>query len=236
MPRGSVRKHPLPQPGKPFGQLTVIEEVPIPLRWQGTYRAKYHWYRCQCTCGQETILPHNTLHSGNTKSCGCLQREAAKRVGAQKGVHRESGLAGVRPQSKEYRAWLNMKRRCLDTKGRRYADWGGRGITVYPQWLTSYETFLAYIGRAPSSHHSLDRIDNDGPYQPGNVRWATRTEQGLHTRQTPYLTFQNETLSLNQWEDRIGFPHGTLHSRLNRYGYTIEQALTLPLRHPRPRS
>lgn len=226
--RGRIRKYHFPQPGQPFGQLTIIEEVPVPLRWQKTYRAKYHWYSCQCSCGKETILPDNALHSDNTRSCGCLQREAAKRTGTQKGTHRESGLDGVREKSKEYKAWVGMKQRCLNPKTTRYISWGGRGITVCSQWLTSYETFLADVGRAPSPQHSLDRYpDNNGPYEPGNVRWATPAEQRLNSRQNRYITFRNETLTLGQWAQRIGIHSSSLAERLQS-DCSLEQALTMP--------
>jgi hypothetical protein len=81
MPRGRPRKYPLPQPGQRFHRLTILEAVPVPPRWRGTYNAKYHWYHCLCVCGTPRVVNDNSLNTGNTKSCGCLQRDAIQRIG-----------------------------------------------------------------------------------------------------------------------------------------------------------
>lgn len=86
--------------------------------------------------------------------------------------------------TKEYRAWLNMKKRCYYKNSSRYKDYGGRGITVYEGWLHDSAAFISYVGLKPSANHSLDRIDNDGNYEPGNVRWATVKEQSTNKRES----------------------------------------------------
>ncbi len=98
--------------------------------------------------------------------------------GGKRGRNREL----VQPSTKEYRAWLGMKRRCRDKNVIGYPNYGGRGIDVCNEWYDSYETFLQYVGRAPTPDHSLDRIDNNGNYEPGNVCWANRCWQNYNRR------------------------------------------------------
>jgi hypothetical protein len=117
-------------------------------------------------------------------------------------------------QDPEYRAWERMKRRCYDKNFDSYPNYGGRGITVYEPWHNDYEAFLAHVGKRPSSDYSLDRIENNGNYEPGNVRWATSLEQKNNRRSVHKVTFNGETLSLTGWERRTGISRTTLKKRL----------------------
>jgi hypothetical protein len=228
MAKGHVRTSPLPVPGQIFTRWTVLEEVPIPQRWVGTYRAKYHWYRCVCLCSKQRVIDDNRLNGRTSKSCGCLRYHRIRNgIEWRKDAHHESAGTTTHAITKEYRAWRGMKERCLNTKGRHYAHYGGRGITIYPQWIVSYETFLQDVGRAPTLRHTLGRIDNNGPYAPNNVRWETVREQNLNTRRTTLLTFNGKTLPLAEWVKETGIPRQRLQMRL-RSGYTVEQAMTLP--------
>jgi hypothetical protein len=121
-----------------------------------------------------------------------------------------------------------MSQRCTNPRHKSWSYYGGRRISVCDQWRNDYTAFLAHVGRRPSPKHSLDRIDNDGNYEPGNVRWATKKEQQRNRRFNRYITLNGETLLLLDWAERIGIPHDALRDRLNR-NWPIERALTEPV-------
>ncbi len=141
-----------------------------------------------------------------------------------------------RGRSKEYRAWQQMRVRCGWKAGLRWERYGGRGVRVCERWAASFEAFLADVGRAPSSEHSLDRIDLDGHYEPGNVRWATREQQMRNTSMSRRLTFRGETLTVVEWAERVGIPAYQIRNRLDVLGWSVEVALTTPLRDPSART
>lgn len=126
-----------------------------------------------CSCGQECVRRKDAVDLNATKSCGCLR--------VQRNIERslKHGEAG---RTSEYLAWSHMKSRCFNKDNTRYKDYGGRGITVYGKWINSYESFLADLGKKPSPDYSLDRIDNNGNYEPSNCRWATRSQQQKNKR------------------------------------------------------
>lgn len=129
------------------------------------------WWLFLCDCGKEIEASRDHFMQGNKKSCGCRRRRYT--------------LAGDRELKKympEYNIWHCMRRRCYSPADKRYADYGGRGIRVYSRWLNSFEAFLADVGRRPGPEYTIDRIDNDGNYEPGNVRWATAIEQRANQR------------------------------------------------------
>lgn len=134
-----------------------------------------------------------------------------------------------RKKTAEYHAWLGMKSRCTWAPGANYARYGGRGISVCERWSGSFEAFLADMGRKPSPGHTLERIDNDGNYEPGNCRWATRSEQNANTSLSRRLTFRGETLTLRGWAMRLGVKREALKKRL-RLGWSVEDALGTPVR------
>lgn len=145
--------------GQKFGKLTIIS-------YHGIINRKSHW-NCICDCGITCVKNGNSLKFGHIKSCGCLR-----------GAHGESN----KNKTKEYSSWLHAKGRCTNHKNKNWPDYGGRGIKFHKPWAASYKLFLEYVGRSPSATHSLDRINNNGNYEPGNVRWATPKEQANNQR------------------------------------------------------
>jgi hypothetical protein len=138
----------------------------------------------------------------------------------------------AQPMSKTraYRIWLGIRRRCSDDLNARY---GGRGIKVCNRWADSFEAFYADMGEPPSRDHSIDRIDNDGNYEPSNCRWATRTEQSRNTHTNTILSFDGRYQTIAAWAEETGIKPPTICVRIYVLGWPIERALT---EKPQPRT
>lgn len=205
--------------GDPFYRLVVTAIL--------GYHQRRLWVKCQCECGAEVEVKVNALLTGNTRSCGCLQREKAK--AKEKNFRHGHCWTGRRKVSSEYRAWCQAKQRCVNSRNPSYQDYGGRGIQMCERWLNSFESFLADMGPKPSPDHSIERDDVDGHYEPSNCRWATDAEQANNTRRNRRLTFDGVTRTLTEWAAVIGITPSALHGRLKRM--SLERALTLPRVH-----
>jgi hypothetical protein len=159
--------------GQTFGHLTALEPV-------GKTKAGEVLWQCRCKCDSLASVASSDLRRGRTISCGCVRWS---RISV--GTHRESRNG----RSPEYRAWIAMRSRCTHSNRRDFHRYGGRGITVCERWQ-QYELFiadlLATIGRRPSSKYSIDRIDSNGNYEPGNVRWATASQQRRNQRRVAH--------------------------------------------------
>ena len=130
----------------------------------------------------------------------------------------------------EYKAWKRIRHRCHNPKHMAYRYYGARGIAVCERWKGSFEAFFEDMGPRPSKDHSIDRFpDNDGNYEPGNCRWATRNQQMRNRRNTRWVTIAGETKCLTDWIESSELPSGTVSHRIYKLGWPIERALNEPL-------
>jgi hypothetical protein len=142
------------------------------------------------------------------------------------GAHATHG----KTHSPEWNTWQGMKKRCSLVSRHDYHRYGGRGITVCDRWRDSFENFFADMGLRPSASHSLDRINNDGNYEPSNCRWATTNVQASNRSDNVTLTHGGVTLTLMEWSLRLGRDYSTIWRRLRKPGWTVEDALFKPLK------
>jgi hypothetical protein len=130
-------------------------------------------------------------------------------------------------KSPEHRAWVHMRQRCTNPRKREWPHYGGRGIKVCARWMDSFIAFFADVGTRPSPKHSLDRIDVNGDYEPGNVRWATQAQQIENTTVARLVTIGGKTQTISAWEREMALPRGTV-GRREASGWSIEEAITTP--------
>jgi hypothetical protein len=194
--------------GQVFGRLTVV---------RFSHKTTVNYWECLCQCGASCAIQTANLRSGCTISCGCFQREGLRNRSKTHGMH----------GTPEYIAWIDMRQRCTNTQNAGYKNYGGRGIAVCEEW-NSFEQFYADMGPRPSKDHSIDRIDNDGPYCKENCRWASHCVQINNRRATKTLSFNGETLTVSQWAQRLGVPRSTLQGRIER-GWSIPDAISTPV-------
>jgi hypothetical protein len=190
--------------GRRFGRFVVLAEG-------GRTKHRSILWLCLCDCGEKKEVTTGSLLSGNSCSCGCLQKE---RVGEATKTHGFSHLP-------IYRVWRSMKGRCYNLGHSSYGRYGGRGITVCERWFNSFENFYEDMGDKPSSRHQLDRINNNGSYCKENCRWVLPAENSRNTRSNHYLSFEGETLTLTDWSLLLGISRSTIKGRLDK-GYSLE--------------
>lgn len=203
--------------GKRFGMLTVIERAP------NSAAGKPMW-RCKCDCGNETVVHGNALRDGYTKSCGCYRRE----------IGRAKNLTHGGSKDRLYATWNMIKQRCNDPANKSYKNYGGRGIKVCSEWNNDYEAFKTwalqngYDPNAKRKECTIDRINNDKGYSPDNCRWVDSITQANNCRSNHNLAFQGKTQTISQWARQQKIPAQTILFRINRAGWNVEDALTIP--------
>jgi hypothetical protein len=190
--------------GQRFGRLTVMSRCP---RRPRDKESRWH---CKCDCGNDRDVLAGNLRSGQHISCGCLRKERNL-------LH---GQAGRRTPT--YMSWAGMFARCYNPKTQQYKNYGGRGIKVHPSFR-DFQTFLEHIGERPPGT-SLDRIDVNGDYAPGNVRWATDKQQTRNKRDNRLITYKGETMCVTDWGEKLGINRKWIDYRLNA-GWPIEKVL-----------
>lgn len=210
--------------GKRYGRLVVIKldhSQKLPCG-----KIERH-YLCKCNCGDYKVVRACSLRNGNTTSCGCYAREMLSK---RQTTHNMS-------KTPLYKAWRNMKIRCTNPNYTDYYDYGGRGISICEEWL-SFENFKewalenGYKDEKINGKNllSLDRIDVNGNYEPNNCRWATNSQQANNKRNNSRFFYDGKYLTARQWSEVTGIPFTTLVSRFHNPSWTIERALTQPVR------
>lgn len=179
--------------GQKFGRLTVIgRDTDRPSK-------KTYWV-CQCDCGNFKSVRADSLNAGAIRSCGCLHNEvfAKNAMNKQKRIAQERGFTVT--GTRLYYIWQGIKKRCYNTNDARYHRYGGRGITVCEEWITDYINFHNWaIENGYSEDKTIDRIDNDGNYEPSNCRWSTNKEQCNNRSSNIKITIGNATKTLTEW-------------------------------------
>lgn len=195
--------------GERFGKLVVIS-------FDHKAKTRTYW-NCLCDCGGTRTVSNDHLRSGEVIDCGCYKRHIPNVAKHHMYNHRI------------YRIWSLMKERCFNQKRAEYPRYGGRGITVCPEWLDA-TTFIEWsLKNGYADDLTLDRIDNDGNYCPENCRWITRKEQGYNKSTNRLITYKGETKPLTQWAEENGFTYQQVRKRIDDLGWSFERAITEPI-------
>lgn len=202
--------------GTRYGRLVVLRRDDTGPASKGR---RVRWL-CACDCGSQVSVTGHGLQRGDTRSCGCLKREE---VGARFRVHGSS-------RSATHNSWRAMKERCLSPSHEKFADYGGRGIEVCDRWL-SFENFAADMGDRPA-RMTLDRIDPNGNYEPGNCRWASAKTQAENRRGIGHM-WQGQIRTVADIARLTGLPRTSLQKRIRTYGDTVEEAVAHLSAYPR---
>lgn len=207
-----IGRPPLPiEPGQRFHRL-IVKQQGAPSN-SGDRR----WW-CECDCGRACVLVSSSgLLRKGTGSCGCLHRESAGRNFL---THGQSGTP-------EHKCWMHIRQRCENPADQSYPNYGGRGIRVCQRWQ-SFDLFLLDMGPRPGPGYSIERVDVNGDYAPGNCIWATRPEQARNKRSSIWIEFNGERLHIKEWERRTGIGWSTLRHRYLDLGWSAEKTLVTP--------
>lgn len=190
--------------GKRFGNLTVIKKVRI--------RNGVCKWLCNCDCGKQTLVNTYHLTKGDIKSCGC----------------KHHNYGHCQTETRLYHIWCTMKARCLRKTSQKYPQYGGRGIKLYEPW-NRFEPFYEWAhNNGYSEDLTIDRIDNNGDYEPDNCRWATPKEQANNTRKNKKYFYNSKAMTLSEISEATGMSYKLLYGRLNR-GWALEKAINTPL-------
>lgn len=196
--------------GQKFGHLSVVKR-------NGSKNNRAMW-ECKCDCRNQTIVDTHSLTSQNTKSCGC-QKHGGRRSHGEASSH-----------SRLYRILAAMKSRCVNPKNISFSAYGGKGIQVCAEWL-KFEPFRDWAREnGYTDSLTIDRIDINGNYEPGNCRWSTYKVQSNNTSRNHYITAFGETMTISQWADRFGVSDRTIAARINLLGWDAESAVSKPVR------
>lgn len=211
--------------GKRFGNWKVLSFCGT--REVGNKRVKKSFWLCECQCEKKTLreIPTDSLKSGNSKSCGCYRKQITIERNTKHGFSRrgENGTS-------IYHVWRSMKDRCLNPNNAQYVNYGGRGIKICKAWEQSFISFKDWA--FANGYHvglTIDRINNDGNYEPSNCRWVDYYVQANNSRQCRFVTINGQTHTLKQWCKLLEVPYSTVMNRMQRNKkLSYEDALLIP--------
>lgn len=206
--------------GQTFGRLTIIA-------FEKVQREKYSCTRwiVRCECGTLKSVDPIKILSGNTKSCGCLKSEQTAKY------NKEYKTKHGGRYDRLYSVWHNMKQRCYGESYKDYPNWGGRGIRVCDEWKDDYKQFREWaLSNGYELGLSLDRIDVDGNYEPGNCRWVDWHTQAINRTCSMNYEINGTVKNLADIAKEYGIKYGTLYQRLHVYKWPIEKAISVPIR------
>lgn len=199
--------------GQTFNRLTVLK------RAKNDKRKRTLW-KCKCICGETVIIRGTHLISGATKSCGCLKNEKIKVLNLTHGM----------TKTPEYRCWRHIMIRCYNPSCATFKDYGGRGITVCDEWRHDFMAFYDHVGNRPSQQHSIDRIRNNGNYEPDNTRWTLPVTQANNRKSNHLITLYGWTLTISNWSRFVGLKQETIRYRI-KHGWPLSKAIFQPVKH-----
>lgn len=177
------------------------------------------WWECLCDCGRLKVVRGSNLRQGTVQSCGCLLRDAHT-------THGDS-------RTRLHNIWLDMKGRCTNPNHPRYCSYGGRGITICPEWSNSFATFREWaMDNGYRDDLSVDRIDNNSGYCPENCRFTDSIQQANNKGNNYHITYNGRTQTINEWARELGLSVKTLRSRIDRSKWSIKEALLTPAATP----
>lgn len=192
--------------GQRFSRLEVIE---LNNKEKSGNRYRYYW-KCLCDCKTIINVRTDCLTSGYVRSCGCLHNEQAIKNFTAHYSHEQSG-------TRLYGIWQKMKGRCFNSNTPCYKRYGGRGITVCDEWKNGFQAFYEWsMSNGYSDDLTIDRIDNNGNYEPSNCRWVTNKEQSLNRRTNVIVQYNGKTMTLIEASQESGLPYSALSSRWSK--------------------
>lgn len=200
------------------GRLTIV----------GFIRQKKHRTKvtCSCVCGNIKDIPLDSWNWGNCNSCGCLRKEKIRQLAVS---NRKYGCLPEDRQTKIYKVWKQMRRRCLQTKDKDFHNYGGRGITICDRWLTSFPAFREDMGNPPEKH-TIDRINVNGNYSPDNCRWALQKTQSRNTRKNKKVLYCGSLICITELieKTKTNLAYNTILRRIFDRKWTVEDAVNIP--------
>lgn len=208
--------------GQQFNRLKVIRRAPN--------RGKQTYWLCECQCENKTLkeVRGADLKNGTTKSCGCWKKEVdmQKIKEFNKSIgYEEHGMS----DSRIYSIWLDMNRRCADENRERFKDYGGKGIEVCNSWKNSFKSFKDWaLANGYSEELTIDRIDNNGDYEPDNCKWSTYKEQNNNRGYHRFVEINGVVKNVTQWCEELGMDKHLVRSRIHK-GWSEEEALLIPI-------